>query len=74
MHHLHRLIACTKAKVIFVSEIGSNKFSVRDLICNFNVYDSFIVPANDISGGLWFLWTEDVQVTVIKSSSNIYLS
>ncbi|GJM90657.1 hypothetical protein PR202_ga06958 [Eleusine coracana subsp. coracana] len=74
MRHLHRLISCTKAKVIFVSETGSNKFSVRDLIRNFNVYDSFIVPANGISGGLWLLWTEDVQVTVIKLVLTIYLS
>ncbi|GJN04805.1 hypothetical protein PR202_ga22379 [Eleusine coracana subsp. coracana] len=74
MRHLQRLISCTKAKVIFISETKSNKFSVHDLIHNFNIYDSFIVPTNGISGGLWLLWTEDVQVAVIKFSFNYILA
>lgn len=74
MRHLQRLISCTKAKVIFISETKSNKFSISDLICNFHVHDSFIVPANGISGGLWLLWADNVQVAIIKSSSNFILA
>ncbi|CAN6325813.1 unnamed protein product, partial [Urochloa humidicola] len=35
---------------------------------------SYIVPAEGISGGLWLLWKDDVEVVVVSSSPNYILA
>ena len=62
------------AKVIFVSEVKTSKFSPHDLIENFSLQGCHVVRADGISGGLWLLWTEDVDIEVVKSSPNYILA
>jgi len=35
---------------------------------HFQVSDSFVVPAVGLSGGLWVMWTDDVDVNIVFSS------
>jgi len=43
MCHLKRLMASTMAKVIFVSEVKTSKFSPHDLIENFSLQGCHVV-------------------------------
>jgi hypothetical protein len=74
MNHLHRLLTSTKAKVTFVFETRNSKFSKTDLINRFNVYDALIVSPQGMSGGLWLMWDQDIEVTIESSSNNIILA
>jgi hypothetical protein len=73
MNHIHRLVTSTKAKVIFISETRNSRFSKTALINHFNVSNAYIVPPQEMSGGLWLLWHHDVDITVESSSQNLIL-
>jgi hypothetical protein len=62
MCHLAKMIYATKAQVTFISEIKSSKVSANDLATRFNMCDAIVVPSRGRSGGLWLIWTDDVQV------------
>ncbi|GJN13559.1 hypothetical protein PR202_gb00276 [Eleusine coracana subsp. coracana] len=72
--HLARLIASTKAQVIFVSETRSDKISRTQLINRFYVLDSHIVPARGQSGGLWLMWNDHVSLSIVHSSHHLILA
>lgn len=74
MCHLARMIHSTKAQVIFVSEIKSSKVNSTDLAARFNMYDSYVVPSRRRSGGLWLMWTDDLQVSVHNASFYVILA
>ncbi|GJN34549.1 hypothetical protein PR202_gb23221 [Eleusine coracana subsp. coracana] len=74
MCHLKKLIYSTNAHIIFILEVKTNKFSPNDLINHFSVHDSYIVPAEGISRGLWLLWKDGVEVTIVSSSANYILA
>jgi hypothetical protein len=59
MQHLARLINSAKPQVTFVSEIKSSKVTPVDIIARFNMSNS--------SGGLWLMWSDDLQLTVHTS-------
>ena len=71
MCHLARMVDSTKAQVIFVSETKSSKIKPADLITRFNMNDSFVLPSRKRAGGLWLMWSDDLQLTM--HSSNFYL-
>ena len=71
MVHLARLLDSTKAQVIFVSEIKSSKTKPTDLITRFNMFDSIVVPSRRRSGGLWLMWSDDIDISV--HATNFYL-
>lgn len=68
MNHLARMLSATKPQVTFVSEIKTSKIKSDDLNARFNMSNSFVVPSHRRSGGLWLMWSDDIQVTVHTSS------
>jgi hypothetical protein len=38
------------------------------------VYDAYIVPSQGLSGGLWLLWDQDVDVSVELSNTNLIIA
>jgi hypothetical protein len=74
MQHLARLINSTKPQVTFISEIKSSKVTHVDLIARFNMSNRFVVPSRRRSGGLWLMWSDDLQLTVHTSSFHVILA
>jgi hypothetical protein len=68
MVHLARMIYSAKPQVTFVSEIKSSKVTSGNLNARFNMSNSFVVPSRRRSGGLWLMWSDDLQVTIHSSS------
>ena len=68
MQHLARLMSSTHAQVTFVSETRTSRIHASQLSNHFQVSDSFVVPAVGLSGGLWVMWTDDVDVNIVSSS------
>jgi hypothetical protein len=71
MDYLARLMNSTRAQVTFVSETRSSKITPVQLNVRFNIANSFVVPSVGLSGGLWLLWSDEVQVSI--NFSNRYL-
>jgi hypothetical protein len=74
MNHLARMMSATKPQVTFVSEIKSSKIKSHDLNTRFNMSNSYVVPSQRRSGGLWLMWSDDIQVTVHSSSFHVILA
>jgi exonuclease III len=74
MGYLSKLMYSTGAQVTFISEIRTSKYNSRQLNTRFNIADSFIVPSVGLSGGLWLLWNDEVQVTVKFCSFHLILA
>jgi hypothetical protein len=74
MEFLAKLMYSTGAQVIFISETRSSKCTTMQLNNRFNIADSFVVPSNGLSGGLWLLWTDKVHVDVKFSNHHIILA
>jgi hypothetical protein len=62
IQHLARLIKSTHTQVTFVLETRNSKITATQLVNFFPIKDSFVVPAAGLSGGLWVLWTDDVDL------------
>jgi len=74
MFLLARMIYATKPQVTFISEVKSSKIKVDDLIARFNISDSIVVPSRRRSGGLWLMWTDEVQVHVHSFNFHVMLA
>jgi hypothetical protein len=68
------MIYSTKAQITFVSEIKSSKVKSSDLVTRFNMADSIVVPSRKRSGGLWLMWSDDLQLSVYSSSFYLILA
>ena len=68
MQHLARLMSSTHSQVTFISETRNSHITANDLTDHFHVSDSFVVLAIGLSGGLWLMWNDDVDVDIISSS------
>jgi hypothetical protein len=68
MLHLSRLIQSTKPQVIFLSETRNSTISISSLKNHFNLNDAFIVPSQGQSGGLWFMWNDEIELTIRTTS------
>ena len=68
MVHLSCLLQSTKAQVCFISETRNSSISKTSILNRFNLNDAFIVPSQGQSGGLWLLWNDEVDITVVESS------
>jgi hypothetical protein len=71
--HLARMIHSTNAQVTFIYEIKSSKVSTADIVARFNMSDSIVVPSRRRSGGLWLMWTDEVQVHVHSFNFHVML-
>lgn len=69
MEYLAKLMASTRAQIIFLSEIRTSRYISSQLNSRFNIADNFVVAPKGLSGGLWLLWSDKVQV-IIKCSNH----
>jgi hypothetical protein len=74
MDYLANLISSTRAQVCFVSETKSSRYSPSQLNNRFNIADNFVVPSRGLSGGLWLLWTDEMQVDVKFADHHVILA
>lgn len=74
MQHLQNLIRSPQAQVIFISETKNNVISNDDLTNAFPIDNSFVIPADHNSGGLWLMWTNEINLTIVISSPNYILA
>ncbi|KAI4980181.1 hypothetical protein ZWY2020_020666 [Hordeum vulgare] len=74
MLFLANLIRSTKAQVTFVSEIKSSKVRSIDLVNRFDVTNAFVVPSRGASGGLWLMWSDDVNITIHSATFHYILA
>ena len=74
MLFLANLICSTKAQVTFVSEIKSSKVHSVDLVNRFDVTNAFVVPSRGASGGLWLMWTDDLNITFHSATLHYILA
>jgi endonuclease/exonuclease/phosphatase family metal-dependent hydrolase len=73
MTHLRRLLTSTKAQVCFISETRNASISRTSLVNHFNV-DAFVVPSQGQSGGLWLMWTNEVEVSIYDHNHHYILA
>jgi hypothetical protein len=64
MEHLVRLINSTDAQITFISETRNSRYNSSQLNSRFNSAGSFVVPSDGLSGGLWLIWSDEIQVSI----------
>jgi endonuclease/exonuclease/phosphatase family metal-dependent hydrolase len=64
MVHLSRLLVSTKAQVCFLSETRNSTITKSSIKNHFNRKDAFVVPSNGKSGGLWLMWSDEIDITI----------
>lgn len=74
MHHLARLMTSTKAQIIFISETRNANITSAKLKNHFNVDKAYIVPAQGLSGGLWLLSRDEVDLDVVSTSHHFFFA
>ena len=72
MQHLSRLISSTHAEVTFISETRNSSISADDLMNHFHMCNSFVVPALGLSGGLWVMWNDEVDVNMSRLATIMF--
>jgi len=65
MVHLSRLLLSTKTQVCFISETRNSSISSSSIKNHFNYNDAFVVPSIGQSGGLWLIWSDEVDVSIV---------
>jgi hypothetical protein len=63
----------TSPQVTFLSETRNSSISVSSLVNHFNLNDAFVVPSQGQSGGLWLMWTDEIELHVFDHSQNYIL-
>ena len=74
MRHLARLISSTNAQVIFISETRNTRITKTELVNKFNLDNAYIISAEGLSGGLWLLSRDQVDVNVVESCNFYFLA
>ncbi|XP_040375969.1 uncharacterized protein LOC121053292 isoform X2 [Oryza brachyantha] len=74
MLYLQWLIRSTCAQVIFLSETHNVSISSDEISHAFSMDDSFVVPAQHTTGGLWLMWTNEMKLTIVSYSLNYILA
>jgi hypothetical protein len=74
MEYLAKFMNSTGAQITFVSETQTSRYNSSKLNSHFNVADSFVVPSEGRSGGLWMLWSDEVCVSVKISNHHMILA
>jgi hypothetical protein len=70
MTHLASLLRSTRAQECFLSGTRNSSITKTTIKNWFNYNDAFVVPAQGQSGGLWMIWNDDVDITVVDHSHN----
>jgi exonuclease III len=64
----------TSPQVIFLSETRNSSISVSSLVNHFNLNGAFVVPSQGQSGGLWLMWTDEIELHIFDHSQNYILA
>jgi hypothetical protein len=74
IEYLDRFMNSTGAQITFVSEVRTSRYNSSHLNSHFNIADSYVVPSDGRSGGLWMLWSDEVCVSVKLSNHYMILA
>jgi hypothetical protein len=74
MEYLARLMHSTGAQVTFVSETRSSRYKSSHLNSRFNTANSFVIQSTGLSGGLWLIWSDEVNVSIKFSNHYMILA
>jgi hypothetical protein len=64
MEYLAKLLNSTGAQITFFFETRSSTYNSSQINSHFSTMGSFVVPSDGLSGGLWLLWSDKVQVSI----------
>jgi hypothetical protein len=64
----------TSPQVTFLSETRNSSISVSSLVNHFNLNNAFVVPSQGQSGGLWLMWTDEIELHIFDHSQNYILA
>lgn len=67
---LKRYLRCTKAGLAFISETRCNTKVAEKRIKDLPLCNSIVVASQGQSGGLWMIWSDDYEVTLIQKTKN----
>lgn len=65
---LNRYLLGTRADLVFISETKCDTKRAKVRIANLPLRNSEVVPSNGRSGGLWVLWSDNVQIVILERS------
>jgi hypothetical protein len=65
---------CPWAQVTFLSETRNSRITNTTIINHFNVDNDCVGLVQGLSGGLWLLWKQEVDVDVVTTSQNFILA
>ena len=54
----------TGAQIAFISETITSRYNSSQINSRFNTAGSFVVPSDGLLGGLWLIWSDEVQVSI----------
>lgn len=74
MEYLAKLLNSTGAQIAFISETRSSGCNSSQLNSRFSTVGSFVVPSDGLSGGLWMLWSNEVQISIKFSNHYVILA
>jgi hypothetical protein len=74
LRHLARMISATKSQVTFISETKNSRLTAAQISAHFDMHDSLVVPARGRAGGLWMMWSDDMDVTIQHTSFHLVLA
>lgn len=62
---------CTLCSITFICETKCDLEKSTRIISRLPLTISCIIPADGLSGGLWLIWNDDVQVQIIHASPSL---
>lgn len=66
---LSAYLRCTLCSITFICETKCDLEKSTRIISRLPLTISCIIPADGLSGGLWLIWNDDVQVQIIHASN-----
>jgi hypothetical protein len=63
--HLARLLNSIKPHVCFLSKTITTCITKNAIKNHFNYKDAFVVPSQGQSGGLWLIWNDGIDLTIV---------
>jgi hypothetical protein len=65
---LRNILRSSRAGIAFISETKSSANKSANLLTLVHDFSVYVVPSTGLSGGLWLLWSHDVDLQIIESS------
>lgn len=68
---INRYLHCTKAQIAFFSETKCDLKRATKRISELPLCNAVVVPSEGSSGGLWLVWGDEFQITVVEKSKSL---